>query len=262
MIRGKNGLRIGREGMGEIPVVVAGITGKTGEAVGKAIHQASDMCLVGAIAARHAHEHLGARWNDETLDLSMVSQIEDLDSMPYAVLVDFTEPESAAHRIQWAVSRRWDIVVGTTGFSLEHRRRIEQLVDQYQVGAALIANFSIGAWFLERMAVEASRLFEVGEVIEAHHASKRDRPSGTAKRMASLLAESWRRQPEDIPVHSIRLPGLVAHQTVIFGAEGQLLTFRHDVHDRSAYGKGVVMAIRKIHEFRGRVVSDLTDVLS
>ncbi len=247
--------------MAKIPVVMAGITGKTGEAVGKVIHQASDLRLVGAIAARHAHEHLGNRWNDETLDLSIVSDIEELAALAYAVLVDFTEPESAAHRIQWAVSHRWDIVVGTTGFSLEHRQQIEKLVNEHQVGAALIANFSIGAWFLERVAVEAGRFFDVGEVIEGHHVSKRDRPSGTAKRMASLLAESWRRQPEDIPVHSIRLPGLVAHQTVIFGGEGQVLTFRHDVHDRSAYGNGVVQAIRKVHEFRGRVVSDLGEVL-
>lgn len=247
--------------MDSIPVVVAGITGRTGEAVAKTIHQTPGMTLIGAIAHNHAGEHLGARWSDPELDLSILESIEALQSSDYAVLVDFTEAESAFERLQWAILHRWDIVVGTTGFSLDHRQRLAHLVERYQVGAALIANFSIGAWFLEKIAVDASRFFDVAEIIEEHHATKRDHPSGTARRMQNLLAQSWRRTPDDIPVHSIRLPGLVAHQTVIFGTEGQVLSLRHDVHDRSAYAVGVVRAIQKVHALRGQVINDLGVIL-
>ncbi|MCL6563802.1 MAG: 4-hydroxy-tetrahydrodipicolinate reductase [Firmicutes bacterium] len=245
---------------GKIPVVLAGATGKTGMAVGRELLAAADLELVGAIALRHRGEHLGALWNDPRTDLTVVASIDEIPH-DYAVLVDFTEPESSFERLRAAVRRRWDIVVGTTGFTLAQRQELAQLVGECQVGAALIANFSIGAWVLEKMALEMSRYFDRAEVIEEHHATKKDRPSGTALRMANLLAYSWRRNPEDIPIHSIRLPGLVAHQTVIFGASGQVVSLRHDVHDRSAYAMGVLQAVRKIHELRGRMVDNLGDVL-
>lgn len=248
--------------METIPVVVAGVTGKTGEAVANAIYRAPDMTLIGAVAQRHAGEHLGARWSDPALDVTIVDNMEAFAAFDYAVLVDFTEAESGFERLQWAIRRQWDIVVGTTGFSAAHRQEIAALVESHHVGAALIANFSIGAWFLERVAVEAAQFFDAAEIIEQHHATKRDRPSGTARRMQELLAQSWRRNPDDIPVHAIRLPGLVAHQTVIFGTEGQVLSFRHDVHDRTAYSLGVLRAIRKIHDLRGRVVNDLGEILA
>lgn len=247
--------------MAGIPVVLAGATGRTGQAVGLAIHHAADMELIGAIAHTHRGEHLGAIWNDPGLDLTIVADIEEI-RRDYAVLVDFTEPESAYTRLKAAIGRKWDVVVGTTGFSPEQRTDLSRLVEAENVGAALIANFSIGAWVLEKIASETSRYFDNAEVIEEHHAAKKDRPSGTALRMADLLAKSWRRDPADIPVHAVRLPGLVAHQTVIFGASGQVVSLRHDVHDRSAYADGVLRAIRKIHDLRGRVVNDLGEVLS
>lgn len=246
--------------MAGIPVVLAGATGRTGQAVGLAIHAAGDMELVGAIGHSHRGEHLGALWNDANLDLSIVGDLGEI-RQDYAVLVDFTEHGSAYARLKEAISRKWDVVVGTTGFTLEERLELGRMVEAENVGAALIANFSIGAWVLEKIALETSQYFEAAEVIEEHHAAKKDRPSGTALRMADLLAKSWRRDPSDIPVHAVRLPGMVAHQTVIFGASGQVVSLRHDVHDRTAYAEGVLRAIRKIHELRGRVVNDLGDVL-
>ena len=246
-----------------IAVVVAGVTGRTGEAVARAIHQTSDLRLVGAIAKNHGGEHLGARWSDSGLDLAVIATIDALSAPPSdAVLVDFTEAESAFGRLEWAIQRKWDVVVGTTGFSQEQSQYLADLVERHQVGAAFIANFSIGAWFLERVAIEASQYFGQAEIVEEHHAAKRDRPSGTARRMQELLAQSWKRNLDDIPVHSIRLPGLVAHQTVIFGSDGQSLSFRHDVHDRSAYAQGVVQAVRKVHSLKGRVINDLGEILN
>ncbi len=251
----------GGTGVESIPVVVAGVTGRTGEAVGKAIHQASGLTLVGAISQNHGGDHLGERWHDDRLDLAVVREITGVDAPAYAVLVDFTEAESAFERLQWAIVHHWDIVVGTTGFSSAQQDRLASLVQEHQVGAVIISNFSIGAWFLERVAMDASRFFDAAEIIEEHHEAKRDRPSGTARRMQSLLAQAWHRSPEHIPVHSVRLPGLIAHQSVIFGVEGQVLRFRHDVHDRSAYALGVIRAIEKVHTRRGEVVSDLGVIL-
>ncbi|POB10692.1 MAG: 4-hydroxy-tetrahydrodipicolinate reductase [Sulfobacillus thermosulfidooxidans] len=244
----------------KIPVVLAGATGKTGKEVGRAIAQAQDMELIGAVGHSHVGMALSDLWSEPGLSVVIRGAVDTIDAS-YAVLVDFTEPTSAYSRILEATARGWDLVVGTTGFSPLQLDAIHDRVQHQQNGAVLIANFSLGAWIMERLAQDASRYLDQAEVIEAHAATKRDRPSGTAKRMARLLADGWGRSVEDIPVHSIRLPGMVAHQAVIFGSSGQTLTLRHDVHDRSAYAAGVLAAIRRVHEFRGKVVQNLGDVI-
>ncbi len=248
------------KGVEQIPVVVAGATGKTGSAVGRAVHGAPDLLLAGAVSLHHAGTSLGVLWGDPSLPITLQGELDDIE-LPYAVLVDFTEPESAMSRLLGAIRRGWDIVVGTTGFTAEARQQLAAEVQEAGVGAALIANFSLGAWVAERLAKEASRYFNAVEVVESHHATKRDRPSGTAKTMASLLGESLSRPVDTIPVHSMRLPGMVAHQAVVFGAQGQVLTIRHDVHDRTAYVDGVLATIRQVHRLGGRMVSDLSEVL-
>ncbi len=244
----------------KIPVVVAGVTGKTGGAVGRAIQAAADLELRGALSLRHAGMSLGMLWGDPTISIQLTASLDQID-VPYAVLVDFTEPESALDRLFQAIDRHWDIVVGTTGFSARARQMLATRVEDTGVGAAVIANFSLGAWVAERLAREASRYFEAVEVVEGHHAGKKDRPSGTAKVMAGMLGEALKRPADTIPVHSLRLPGMVAHQAVIFGAQGQMLSIRHDVHDRTAYVDGVLAAVRQVHRLGGRVVSDLGQLL-
>ncbi|OLZ10734.1 4-hydroxy-tetrahydrodipicolinate reductase [Sulfobacillus thermosulfidooxidans] len=242
-----------------IPVVLAGASGKTGREVGKAIYHADDMNLIGAIAQRHAGSMLTDLWA-EPVPIVVKESLTQIQA-PYAVLVDFTEHQSSYQRICEAVSRGWDIVVGTTGFTSEERESITQLVARYQVGAVLIANFSLGAWVMEQLAKQASQYFKKAEVLEAHADTKKDKPSGTAKRMAQLLADSWETSVDAIPVHALRLPGMVAHQAVVFGASGQILTLRHDVHDRSAYAAGVLAAIRKVRSFSGHVVQDFGRIM-
>lgn len=243
-----------------IPVVVAGVTGKTGSAVGWGICQAPDLDLVGGLSQRNAGTDLGTLWGDPGLTLMLADNLQRIDA-PYAVLVDFTEPDSAYDRLVLAVERGWDIVVGTTGFSADARAQLADRVQHHGVGAAVIANFSLGAWVAEKLAREASRYFSMAEVVEGHHAGKKDRPSGTARVMAEMLGESLKRPGGNIPVHSLRLPGMVAHQAVIFGAQGQMLTIRHDVHDRTAYVDGVLAAVRRVHQLGGRMVSDLGEIL-
>lgn len=243
---------------GRIPVVVAGITGKTGSAVGRAVHQAPDLELAGGLSRSHSGENLGPLWG--LGDLPWVLS-DSLSALSYAVLVDFTEPDSALPRLLEAAERGWDIVVGTTGFSPAGRVELANRVVQCGVGAAVIANFSLGAWVAERLAAEASRYFSAAEIVEGHHVTKRDRPSGTARAMAETLGQRMKRSPDDIPVHSLRLPGMVAHQTVVFGSQGQLLSIRHDVHDRTAYVDGVLAAIRWVRRVQGRMVTDLGEIL-
>ncbi len=244
-----------------IRVALAGATGRTGSAVGRAILAADDLLLVAALAKTHVGQHLGALWGEEAVDLTVMATVGDAATQYPTVLVDFTDPESAYPRLLDAVDRGWSIVVGTTGFSRIQREELARRTERQGVAAALIANFSVGAWLSERMAMEAAKFFPDAEVVEAHHAAKRDRPSGTALRMASLLATATRRDPDSIPVHSVRLPGLVAHQTVMFGAAGQVLTIRHDVHDRSAYAAGVLAAIRRLPALAGRMVESLDDLM-
>lgn len=243
-----------------IPAILAGATGRTGKEVGRAIYHAEDMELIGAIASRHRGQNLGAIWGEADLSLVVSGNLAEIKA-DYAVLVDFTEAESSYGRLIEAVNRGWDIVVGTTGFNREQRETLAYLVEKNQVGAALIANFSLGAWILEKLSQEAAQYLGQVEVIEAHTDTKRDRPSGTAKRMAEVLGHLLKRDPAAIPVHSIRLPGMVAHQSVVFGASGQIVTLRHDVHDRSAYADGVLAAIRKVRDLRGRVVQDLGEII-
>jgi 4-hydroxy-tetrahydrodipicolinate reductase len=244
-----------------IRVALAGASGRTGREVGRAIAHAPDLELVAAIGKQHVGEHLGALWGDPDVDLTVVGTVGDAARAYPTVLVDFTEPESAFARLAEAVDRGWSIVVGTTGFSRDQREELARRGADRGVAAALIANFSVGAWLCERLALQAAQFFPDVEVVEAHHAAKRDRPSGTALRMSALLARATQRVPDDIPVHSIRLPGLVAHQTVLFGAAGQVLTIRHDVHDRSAYAAGVLAVIRRLGSLSGRFVEDLGDVM-
>lgn len=243
-----------------VPVVLAGATGKTGACVGRAVTAQPDLQLVGALSRRHPGRSLATLWSDASVGVVLQASLAPLN-FPYAVLVDFTEPESALPRLLEAAERGWDLVVGTTGFSPRDLDQLAETVRAHQVGAAVIANFSVGSWVAQRLAREASRFFDAVEVVESHHPEKRDRPSGTAQAMARVLGEQLQRPPDTIPVHSLRLPGMVAHQAVVFGAPGQVLTIRHDVHDRNAYVDGVLAAIRHVHQWSGRVVSDLGAVL-
>ncbi len=251
---------IGETDGNRIAVVIAGASGKTGQAVGKAVYQAKDMKVVGAIGRRHAGEKLGFLWGDAQLSL-VIAEHTDQIVQPAAVLVDFTEPTSAYPRIMDAVERGWDVVVGTTGFTASQRNAIRDRIQRTEVGGVLIANFSLGAYVLESLARYAAQYFSTVEVLEGHAATKLDRPSGTALRMAEMLGEVLDRSPEAIPIHSLRLPGMGAHQAVVFGSAGEMITLRHDVHDRQAYVAGVLMAIRGVGKIRGRLVTEMRELV-
>ena len=197
-----------------IRVAVAGAAGRMGATACAAVEEAEDMELTGRA--------------DPQLDTPVADVLGDAD-----VLVDFTQPETAAANAREAVAAGVHAVIGTTGFDVDELRGLEG------ANVFVAPNFAIGAVLMMRFAAEASKHMASAEIVELHHDRKLDAPSGTAKRTAELMEG-------DPPIHSVRLPGLVAHQEVILGDVGQTLTIRHDSIDRVSFMPGVLLAVRRV----------------
>jgi 4-hydroxy-tetrahydrodipicolinate reductase len=181
------------------------------------------------------------------------------------VIIDVTHPDAVYQNIRSAIAYGVRPVVGTTGLSVKQIQQLSEFADKASTGCILAPNFSIGVVLMQQAAIQASQYFDHVEIIELHHNQKADAPSGTAVQTAQLLAEMGKtynpqqvEETEKIPgargglaaenirIHSIRLPGFVAHQEVIFGAPGQIYTLRHDATDRTCYMPGVLICVRKI----------------
>lgn len=208
-----------------IKVAVAGAAGRMGQTVCAAVEGAPDMELVGRA--------------DPLLGVTLA------EVLPQAqVVVDFTQPETALANALACVQAGVHVVIGTTGFDVEPLREAQTLEGLPQANVLVAPNFAIGAILMMRFAAEAAKHMDKAEIIELHHDRKLDAPSGTAARTAQLMAEASG-DPAP-PIHSVRLPGLVAHQEVILGALGQTLSIRHDSIDRESFMPGVLLAVRRI----------------
>lgn len=209
-----------------IRVAVAGAAGRMGATVCDAVEAAEGLELTGRA--------------DPALDTELSAVLDGTD-----VVVDFTVPDQALPNAHRCLHAGVNVVVGTTGFDLEKLRKCAaDHWDGGEGGRAFVApNFAIGAVLMMRFATEAARHMRAAEIVELHHDGKLDAPSGTAARTASLMREAGGR---DVPIHSVRLPGLVAHQEVILGGEGETLTIRHDSLDRRSFMPGVLLAVRRV----------------
>ncbi|NES24781.1 MAG: 4-hydroxy-tetrahydrodipicolinate reductase [Symploca sp. SIO3E6] len=259
-----------------IPVVVNGACGKMGREVIKAVSSASDMTLIGAIdnnpdyLGQDVGEVVGCGpveipvLNDLQATLVLATQEET-----QGVMVDFTHPNSVYDNVRSAIAYGVRPVVGTTGLSSEEIQELADFAEKASTGCLIIPNFSIGMALLQQAAVQASQYFDHVEIIELHHNQKADAPSGTAiqtaQQMAGLgktynspLVEETEKlagargsiADDNIRIHSVRLPGFIAHEEVIFGSPGQIYTLRHDTTDRSSFMPGVLLAIRKITQLK------------
>lgn len=265
---------------GAIPVVVNGAAGKMGREVIKAVSSAPDMNLVGAIDTSPEHQDKDAgelAGLSEPLEIPITNQMEPMlafaaqEKQP-GVVVDFTHPDSVYDNIRSAIAYGVRPVVGTTGLSPKQLEDLADFADKASTGCLIIPNFSIGMILLQQAAVKASQHFDHVEIIELHHNQKADAPSGTAIKTAQMLGELGKtynqavvnetekilgargsQVDEGIRIHSVRLPGLIAHQEVIFGAPGQIYTLRHDTSDRTCYMPGVLLAIRKVLQLKSLV---------
>lgn len=226
-------------------VVVAGALGRMGREVCAAISAADDLELAGGFDRTDAGADLAYMLGLAKPSGILYDDIAQLyDAATPEIVVDFTVYPVSIDVAREAVERRISPVIGATGWTDEDVVSFESMCDEYTVGAALVPNFAIGAVLAMRFAETAARYFPTAEIVELHHDKKLDKPSGTAKLTASRVAAAAGR--DDVPVHSVRLRGLVAHQEVLFGGEGELLTIRHDSLARSSFMAGVLLAVRNV----------------
>jgi 4-hydroxy-tetrahydrodipicolinate reductase len=221
-------------------VAVSGAAGRMGQAVCEAVEGADDLELTGRA--------------DPELDTDLPAALDGAE-----VMVDFTTPDAAPDNVATCLDAGVHAVIGTTGFDLDALRKSVDAAGG-EAKCLVAPNFAIGAVLMMEMARRIAPHMPECEIVELHHEAKRDAPSGTAKRTAELIREAGGKVHE--PIHSLRLPGLVAHQEVIFGGEGQTLSIRHDSTDRSSFMPGVLLAVRRVGELPQRFTVGLENVLT
>jgi 4-hydroxy-tetrahydrodipicolinate reductase len=262
-----------------IPVVVNGALGKMGREVIKAVANAPDMVLVGAvdINPNYLGQDVGEVLGCGALEVPILNDLQSVlvlatQEKIQGVMVDFTHPDVVYENVRSAIAYGVRPVVGTTGLSDQQLQDLKDFAEKASTGALVVPNFAIGMVLLQQAALQAAKYFDNVEIIELHHNQKADAPSGTAIKTAQMLSEVGKKfnQPlvketeqmpgargcltdDQIRIHSIRLPGLIAHQEVIFGATGQSYTLRHDTSDRTCYMPGVLLSIRKVTELKSLI---------
>lgn len=251
----------------KIRVLVAGACGRMGQEVVRAVMKEEDLQLVGAVDTRRIGEDIGVITGLGSTGIEVVGDLETaIRTLEPHVMVDFTVPAAVMGNARLAMRHRVRPVIGTTGLGEKDLAELESLCREAGVGCLVAPNFAVGAVLMMHFAKIAARYMPHVEIIELHHDQKLDAPSGTAlktlaliKEVRAAMAQGHPGEEEKIPgcrgglfdgmrVHSVRLPGLVAHQEVIFGGEGQTLTIRHDSISRTSFMPGVVLAIRRIME--------------
>lgn len=253
-------------------VIVCGACGKVGREIIKAIDKEKDIHLVAAVdvinVGRDIGEILLGKKNEVIISSSLISEINRVSA---GVMVDFTQPQSVMENIRCALRNKVPSVIGTTGILAENLKEIEKLCIENNTSCLVAPNFALGAVLLMKFAKEAAKYFPQVEIIEMHHDKKLDAPSGTSIKTAIMIKEGRGKMEEQkvgemekienvrggnfegVRIHSVRLPGLVAHQEVIFGGVGQILTIRHDSISRESFIPGIFLAIRKIKEVKGLI---------
>jgi 4-hydroxy-tetrahydrodipicolinate reductase len=246
-----------------IRVGVLGAGGRMGRTVCGAVTAAQDLELVAAVDPAHVGETVEG-----------VPIAEGLGALPEAgvqVAVDFTHPSAVMANARWCLRKGVHVVIGTTGIGPEDLAELASLAEGSEPNAFVAPNFAIGAVLMMRFAEQAARYLDAAEVIELHHDGKADAPSGTAlttaRRIAATRSGEWRTpagddahpgargaEVEGVRVHAVRLPGLLAHQEVVFGGPGQTLTVRHDSTDRASFMPGVLMAVHAVADRPGLTV--------
>ncbi|MHB1209608.1 MAG: 4-hydroxy-tetrahydrodipicolinate reductase [Acidimicrobiales bacterium] len=236
-------------------VVIVGGAGRMGQAMAEGLGAMEDLTVVALVDVKEPRELFGARY---------VPSVSDLDPSTLDVVVDFSNPEGVVASANWCGAHSCALVVGATGLDQEQMASVTAASER--TGVIIASNYSVGAVLSERFAAMAAPYFSRVEIIELHHDQKRDAPSGTSLTTAQGIIDSRRRAGlapaqdptqrvtlegtrggdagDGVRIHSVRLPGLVAHQEIIFGGPGEGLTIRHDSFDRASFVQGVALAVR------------------
>jgi 4-hydroxy-tetrahydrodipicolinate reductase len=260
-----------------VRVGVLGAGGRMGREVCRAVADDPSLELVAAVDSRLAGIDLRQVTGSDASGVQVSSGLDDLERGSVDVAVDFTVADAAVEHMRWCASHGVHIVVGTTGIADDVLAELAALFASATANGVIAANFAIGAVLMMRFCELAAPFMEGVEIIELHHDGKLDAPSGTSLRTAERLhaarsrssAGTWPPDrtastivsgarggagPGGIRVHAVRLPGLVAHQEVVFGAVGQSLTVRHDAYDRTSFMPGVILAVKAVPELSGLTV--------
>jgi 4-hydroxy-tetrahydrodipicolinate reductase len=255
--------------MKPIRVVVNGALGRMGREVVNALCREPETQLVGAAELEVSEEHLPLPDGSGTVPLSS-DLAHILTTCQPDVLVDFTTAQAVMPAVRTATKQGINLVIGTTGLSADELSEIDQLAKANKVGAVVAPNFALGAVLMIHLAKVAAKYFDYAEIIELHHDQKIDAPSGTALSTARAMAQSKGKpfsypspqgktlpsrgeQVDGITIHSVRLPGLLAHQEVQLGAPGQTLSIRHDTISRECYMPGIIFAVKEVAKHQGLV---------
>jgi 4-hydroxy-tetrahydrodipicolinate reductase len=182
---------------------------------------------------------IGPRLAEAGHEVTPVTSSDDVEPAGHDAAVDFTRPDAVRSNVERCLAAGIPAIVGTTGLAPDDVAALDGLAREREAPCLVVPNFALGAILMMRFAAEAGRHLPRAEIVELHHEAKRDAPSGTARATAAAL-------PGEVPIHSVRLPGLVAHQEVLFGGEGQLLTIRHDTYSREAFAPGVLLALERL----------------
>jgi 4-hydroxy-tetrahydrodipicolinate reductase len=237
----------------KIRVGVSGALGKMGRMVCDTVADDADLALVAAIDPLYRNSPAGSFPRDvpHFPDLPQALAGGEID-----VVVDFTHPEVVADNVSVCVEAGVPVVVGTTGLSPKDLEGIARRSREKGTAVFVAPNFALGAVLMMQFAQTAARYLGACEIVELHHDRKADAPSGTARRSADLIQVVWqgRSLERTVPIHSVRLPGLVAHQEVIFGGLGETLTIRHDSLSRESFMPGVALAVKRVRALQGLVV--------
>lgn len=255
--------------MSPIKVVVYGAAGRVGQEVVKAICHEPETQLVGAVELKVSQDYLTLPDGSGTVPFS--SSLDSIiSSCQPDVVVDFTVAKATMPAMRTAALHGVNMVIGTTGLTADDINEIERLAVAHKIGVVAAPNFALGAVLMIHLAKIAARFLDYAEIIELHHERKADAPSGTALSTAKAMAAARGRpflkpsvqgeaqvsrgqSVEGINIHSVRLPGLMAHQEVMLGGPGQILSIRHDTINRECYMPGVILAIKEVVKRRGLI---------
>jgi len=253
--------------MKPIKVAVYGALGRMGQTLVDALCREPDMQLVGVVDIKAAEKELSLPNGSGTVPFS--PNLEDiLTTVQPEVVVDFTTAGAVMPAVRLTAERGVNLVIGTSGLTSDDIKEIDRLAQANGVGVAVVPNFALGAVLMMHLAKIAGKYFDFAEIIELHHHLKADAPSGTALSTARAMAKAKGKpfstppgktsagrgeQIEGISIHSVRLPGLLAHQEVMLGGAGQTLKIRHDQISREAFMPGVMLAIRGVVKYKGLV---------
>lgn len=253
-------------------VLVCGSGGKMGAQVVKALMEDKDLTFVGGVDIHRAGEDAGIVAGVGQLDLSLLGNLNDaIEAVKPDVVVDFTSPKVVYENAKIVLAHKVHCVIGTTGLTEEQRNDLHELSLAQKANVLVAPNFSLGAVMMMKVAGELAPYFPNVEIIELHHNHKYDSPSGTSILTAKIVNEAREKagvqkaedltkeslagargaMVDDIPIHSVRLPGYVAHQEVLFGGTSEILTIRHDSLHRESFMPGVMLACKKIKDFEG-----------